>query len=70
MSSLNPWLVEQEAKYRRQQIRDDLKQIRLAQKALRPDPSPAHPARSGRAPAGLLRRATRVLAQAILAMMG
>jgi len=65
----SPWYVDQVASYERQRIRDDMKQIRLAQKAKKAQKLDA--AASGSQPAALrvIRHATLAVTEAVLAML-
>ena len=66
----NPWFIEQMAKYERQQIAADMKQIRLAERALRADNGSAAQAPGRPSHARMFRRVALVLTKAIIAMIG
>ena len=64
----NPWYVAQAASYERQRIRDDMKQIRLAQKALKAETRKASPSQPQPIALKTLKHATVAVAETILGM--
>ena len=65
----NPWYVDNTASYERQRIRDDMRQIRLEQKALKARVRAAKPAGSQPATLGTLRRATLAVTEAVMSIL-
>jgi hypothetical protein len=65
----NPWYVDNAASYERQRIRDDMRQIRLEQQALKAQTRAEKP--SGLQPAALrtLKHATLVVTEAVMAIL-
>ena len=65
----NPWYVDNTASYERQRIRDDMRQIRLEQKALKARVRAEKPAGSQPATLGTLRRATLAVTEAVMSIL-
>ena len=65
----NPWYVDNTASYERQRIRDDMRQIRLEQKALKARVRAEKPAGSQPAALGTLRRATLAVTEAVMSIL-
>jgi hypothetical protein len=65
----NPWYVDYAAHFEQQRIRDDMRQIRLEQKALKSQVRAEKPA--GQQPAALrsLRNATLAVTEAVLSIL-
>jgi hypothetical protein len=65
----NPWYVDNTASYERQRIRDDMRQIRLEQKALKARVRAEKPAGWQPAALGTLRRATLAVTEAVMSIL-
>ena len=68
----NPWFIEQTAKYERQQIQADMRQIHLGERAMRADQLAVRHAKvqESKSSSPVLRRVALTLGKAILAMIG
>ena len=64
----SPWYVDHAADYERQRIREDMKQIRLEQRAMKAEARTAESSQPKPSAWRAFKHATLVVAQAILAM--
>jgi hypothetical protein len=65
----NAWYVENTAGYERQRIRDDMRQIRLEQKAMKARVRAEKPAGSQPAALRTLKHATLALTEAVMSIL-
>jgi hypothetical protein len=65
----NPWYVDNAASYERQRIRDDMRQIRLEQQAMKAQTRAQKPVRSQPAALRALKHATLVVTEAVMAIL-
>ncbi|MFN2121494.1 MAG: hypothetical protein ACK2T0_13985 [Anaerolineales bacterium] len=64
----NPWYVDNAADYERQRIRDDMRQIRLEQKALKAEARKSASSRTQPSVVRTVKHATLAVAQAVITL--
>ena len=65
----NPWYVDNTANYYRQQVQDEMRQVRLEEKAIKAQNLNAASSRSQPSVLRTMRRATMVLARAVVVIL-